>query len=235
MNHLEIINRVNIARSALYGSVLGEIGHEINNHLNSISLSSQIIELYAQTQKEEEIINKLQIIDDNLESVQAFTKKMVGLKEMLTTDILKKENWDMVGPGQILKDIMDSFGKINRFDKVQVDYDDILPEYSILTNYFVMDFIILALLMNTSLQLQKGRLIFSGEIQGEVKILKMSILSDGDTINYDDMLFESDFLIRDRGLFISFHLINDVLNLLNATMVYSKGENDISNIGLIYS
>ncbi len=231
----EIINRLNMARYSIYGSIVMEIGHEINNHLNSISLASQIIDLYNKNDNKSDIDQKLEIINHNIESIQNFTQKMISIKSTLKASDFSKERWDLVSPLAVIRDNVSVFGGINRFDKLNISFDSISPDFYIYTNTDIFDLIISVILLDSSIIVRHGEITFASRRENDTKSLLITASCEDSSISLNNLFFDEDIRILNDHLIISLKLIENTLSLCNASMnVDDEGEN-LSAIRIIYS
>jgi len=235
MEAKDVINRLNIARYAIYGSIVMEIGHEINNHLNSISLSSQIIELYAGKGNTEDLNPKLEIINNNIESIQKFTQKMISIKTMLKPEDFSREKWDLVNPNAAVRDAVNILGSINRFDRVEISLDDLEKELYLFTSNDVFDLIISVLLLNISSLVREGSISFAGRKKDGEKHIRIKAVSPGEKLSHESLIFPCDIGILNGHLAISHNLLEDVLRLCGAFIRTDDEGEGIYSLSLIYS
>lgn len=235
MDTENIIERLNTVRYSLYGSIVMELGHEINNHLNSISLSSQIIDLYLNNDHHGEIDQKLLVINNNIGAIQRFTQKMVSIKELIKAEDISKNGWELVNPQYIIRDTLSSVGCINRFDRVSIEYSSIPSDFYLHTNLDVFDLLIFIILLDISLLIKQGAIsirAFSGNMEKGLCLELKDILSFP---SMNDLFFKGDTRIIHNGLLISLNLVNDALKLFNADLKLDFTEEKLHAVRIIYS
>lgn len=227
----EIIYRLNRARYLLYGSITSELGHEINNHLNSISLSSQLMDLYAQSNMQDELLSKLTIINNNLEAIQNFTQKMVFIKDIINIDFFQSESFEIIYPHHIIRAFHSSFGKLNRFDKVKIEASAITEDFYIKANIFIIDLFITIILMDLALLLKTGIITIQPCIEGEQKGMVFIFPRLSEFLSQKD----KEIHLTEDGFLIGFKLINDTLSLFGGELILEDIGDQQSFIKIIYS